>query len=250
MGIEINRSSNSKSIGRLASMSNNPNDYEYIKALVRGLHIQKNVARPHDAALLSPNMRNDEPDTTSNTEDDDDDYNGDDDDENTRLPTVDEGGSSAARRASDLRLSKHELARLRKQHKQTLRLNRKSLPQTQQPKLPIHHRSNHSLNIPSVVVTGASEHIDLLASTQRRFSQLYSGLRRFSTSHTVCCSIHTIFFRLVYFPVYCSYGLILFCYIGVQNACSNQLHMTYYDVAGLVWYDTHSHQPATAPVWS
>lgn len=160
-----------------SSMSNNPNDYEYIKALVRGLHIQKNVARPQETALLSPQLRNDEPDTTSNTDDDDD----DDDDERTRLPTVDEAGAS---RASDLRLSKNELTRLRKQHKQTLRLNRKSLPQTHQP---IHHRSNHSLNIPSVVVTGANDPTDLLTTTQRRFSQLYLGLRRFSMSHTVCC---------------------------------------------------------------
>lgn len=48
-----------------------------------------------------------------------------------------------------------------------------------------HHHSNTSLNIPSVIITDANEHVDLLSSTQRRFSQLYSGLRRFSTSHTV-----------------------------------------------------------------
>lgn len=200
-------------------MSNNPNDYEYIKALVRGLHIQKNVARPHDAVLLSPNARNDEPDTTSITEDDDDDY-GDDDDETSRLPTVVEGSAAAARRASDMRLSKAELSRLRKQHKQTLRLNRKSLPQSEQPKQPFHHRSNHSLNIPSVVVTGVNEHIDLLTSTQRRFSQLYSGLRRFSTSHTVCCHTHTHSLTYScthpYFSVW--FLMVLFRYIGVLGA--------------------------------
>lgn len=168
-------------------MSNsNPNEYEYIKALVRGLHIQKNVSRP-DTALLSPNPFNDEPDTTSITEDDDDDYD-------RRLPTVAESSAASSRRGSELRLSKNELTRLRKQHKQTLRLNKKSPPPQPAPQLPlqiqrhqtpIHHRSNHSLNIPSVVVTGANEHTDLLTTTQRRFSQLYSGLRRFSTSHTV-----------------------------------------------------------------
>lgn len=39
--------------------------------------------------------------------------------------------------------------------------------------------------IPSVVITDLNESMDLITSTQRRFSQLYSGLRRLSTSHTV-----------------------------------------------------------------
>lgn len=43
-----------------------------------------------------------------------------------------------------------------------------------------------SFSIPSVVITEVNEPLDLITSTQRRFSQLYSGLRRFSTSHTVC----------------------------------------------------------------
>lgn len=42
-----------------------------------------------------------------------------------------------------------------------------------------------NLSIPSVVITDVNEPVDLITSTQRRFSQLYSGLRRFSTSHTV-----------------------------------------------------------------
>lgn len=45
--------------------------------------------------------------------------------------------------------------------------------------------------IPSVVITDVNEPLDLLTSTQRRFSQLYSGLRRFSTSHTVGMSNKT-----------------------------------------------------------
>lgn len=153
--------------------NNNPNEYQYVKALIRGLHIPKNVARPDDSLLYPSRGFNDEPDTTSVTDEEDE------PDEEDRLSTVDEGPASNRRNSSDLRLSKAELTRLRKQHKQTLRQNKKS-PQ------PFHHRSNHSLNIPSVVVTGANEHTDLLTSTQRRFSQLYSGLRRFSTSHTVC----------------------------------------------------------------
>lgn len=42
-----------------------------------------------------------------------------------------------------------------------------------------------NLSIPSVVITDVNEPVDLITSTQRRFSQLYSGLRRFSTSYTV-----------------------------------------------------------------
>lgn len=52
-----------------------------------------------------------------------------------------------------------------------------------------HHAKEHfaesNFHIPSVVVTDVNEPLDLLQSTQRRFSQLYSGLRRLSTSHTV-----------------------------------------------------------------
>lgn len=44
--------------------------------------------------------------------------------------------------------------------------------------------TNH-FSIPSVVVTDITEPLDLISSTQRRFSQLYSGLRRLSTSNTV-----------------------------------------------------------------
>lgn len=42
-----------------------------------------------------------------------------------------------------------------------------------------------NFNIPSVIVTDINEPLDLITSTQRRFSQLYSGLRRLSTSNTV-----------------------------------------------------------------
>lgn len=52
-----------------------------------------------------------------------------------------------------------------------------------------HHGKEHlaesNFSIPSVVVIDVNEPLDLLQSTQRRFSQLYSGLRRLSTSHTV-----------------------------------------------------------------
>lgn len=41
------------------------------------------------------------------------------------------------------------------------------------------------LTIPAVMVNDVSEPLDLISTTQRRFSLLYSGLRRLSTSNTV-----------------------------------------------------------------
>lgn len=40
-------------------------------------------------------------------------------------------------------------------------------------------------SIPSVMVNDVNEPLDLISTTHRRFSQLYSGLRRLSTSNTV-----------------------------------------------------------------
>ena len=53
-----------------------------------------------------------------------------------------------------------------------------------------HHHSNHSLNInamPALVVTGTSSSNDTGgdSNSNRRFSQFYLGLRRFSNSYTV-----------------------------------------------------------------
>lgn len=49
-----------------------------------------------------------------------------------------------------------------------------------------HHFSNNSLSlpIPSLIVTGVDQN-DHTFNSQRRFSQFYFGLRRFSNSHTV-----------------------------------------------------------------
>lgn len=44
---------------------------------------------------------------------------------------------------------------------------------------------NCSTPIPSVMVNDVNEPLDLISTTHRRFSQLYSGLRRLSTSNTV-----------------------------------------------------------------
>lgn len=53
------------------------------------------------------------------------------------------------------------------------------------------HHSNHSLNVtvPSLVVTGTDHHDSQADNqSQRRFSQFYLGLRRFSNSYTVFCT--------------------------------------------------------------
>lgn len=44
---------------------------------------------------------------------------------------------------------------------------------------------NANIAVPSVIITDVNESLDLITSTQRRFSQLYLGLRRLSGSHTV-----------------------------------------------------------------
>lgn len=141
-----------------------PDDYKYITALVRNLHITKNVSRPSDnessprSTLRAPRRTAESEslldlqlDTASMISDADD---TNDDDEG------DEG--------RDIHRSLHKRPVI--------------VPKS---KTKGHHQSNTSLNVPSVVITGVHEHVDILSSTQRRFSQLYSGLRRFSASHTV-----------------------------------------------------------------
>lgn len=43
----------------------------------------------------------------------------------------------------------------------------------------------HGIPLPAVMVNDVVEPLDLISTTQRRFSQLYLGLRRLSTSNTV-----------------------------------------------------------------
>lgn len=63
------------------------------------------------------------------------------------------------------------------------------------------HHSNHSLNmaVPSLVVTGTDHHDNNPDNpNQRRFSQFYLGLRRFSNSHTVFCTQRAQLLALYY----------------------------------------------------
>lgn len=148
-------------------------DYEFVKTLVRDLHMTRNVSRPDEfnhhttnnatrAAIHMPDAetllfnRLDDNNRQSSVSDIDDSYN---------------EGDDISRSSENRDIAKRQLALTN----DILKKNASSA----------HHQSNCSLNIPSVVITDANEHIDLFSSTQRRFSQLYSGLRRFSTSHTV-----------------------------------------------------------------
>lgn len=158
-----------------------PHDYEFVKTLVRNLHMTKNVSRPDDhnhntsrPAAIHKSVaeelmfnRLDGINLHSSVSDIDDSYNEGDD-----------------------------VGRLG-EHKYGDRAHGRGQPNThdlsKKYASPTHHQSNCSLNIPSVVITDANEHEDLFASTQRRFSQLYSGLRRFSTSHTVWNKWNAIF---------------------------------------------------------
>lgn len=163
---------------------NAPPNYEHIKALVRGLHITKNVARPSihqnenhhqldaaaqhtikstnppitDAQLLF--VKQLESLTVPSDVDDDESY-------------CDEGDRKHIGRQ---RLS-HSAALL-PQHLSAATRDRENV-------------HDADLHVPSVVITDVNEPLDLLSSTQRRFSQLYSGLRRFSASHTVVYAIKT-----------------------------------------------------------
>lgn len=157
-------------------MSNvNQNEFEYVKALVRGLHVPKNVMRPDlNRSHSSPNTRAalrvvdpqsvllDKLKSVSMSDDDDDDDERDESDKFEKpLETETDKNLMIRPRFVGTALERCRITATGRRH------------------------SNFSLSIPSVVVTGATENTDLLSSTQRRFSQLYSGLRRFSTSHTV-----------------------------------------------------------------
>lgn len=136
-------------------------NYEHIRALVRDLHITRNIARPEHLVETSTSCKN----------------------------------VSIAQK-----LIVHQLNALNGPCKATVdhsnffiedddaSTNTSSLDLSLT--LPNNKRTkgtsiDTNFSIPSVVITDVNEPLDLITSTQRRFSQLYSGLRRFSTSHTV-----------------------------------------------------------------
>lgn len=172
-------------------MSNSQEDnYEHIKALVRDLHMTRNVARP-EHLVDTPASRNHHMASAVTTCQ-----------QHVshaqklvvhQLGMSDDGPNRATIDCTAFYIEEED---------ETSDTNTSSLdismvvPTTNQNSKRNHNHTNHfhgkgcntldaNFTIPSVVITDVNEPIDLITSTQRRFSQLYSGLRRFSTSHTV-----------------------------------------------------------------
>lgn len=141
-------------------------EYNHVKTLIRELHgPAKNVARPPSSVSLPVDNTNtaDNPNCSGG-------FGNGSLEENASLlgsPSQhnisiiagnEQGGHMHPSDSSDLSLSKQKT----------------------------HHYSNNSLSlpIPSLIVTGADQ-TDQTYNSQRRFSQFYFGLRRFSNSHTV-----------------------------------------------------------------
>lgn len=129
----------------------NKTNYEHIKALVRDIHVTKNVARPDQ--LINSTLINNHNDTSS--------------------------GRSTSRSQSPMRQQWLPIELDRTMTGITI-LDAADKHATHQ-----NHMDESNLIVPSVIITDSTEPLDLFQSTQRRFSQLYSGLRRLSTSHTV-----------------------------------------------------------------
>lgn len=133
----------------------NTTNFEHIKALVRDLHITRNVSRP---------------------------------DENAVQPS----GLSIARNIVHHLNTEYGPHRVGLHNKQAYIEDDASDTNTSSLDLSVSAPSKKSpdsaMTIPSLVVTDVNEPLDLLTTTQRRFSQLYSGLRRLSASHTVGCT--------------------------------------------------------------
>lgn len=173
------------------TMSSNNNEqninYEHIKALVRDIHTTKNVARPDKFIDITLNGRQHHHQSSK--------------------------ASTSSSKSNILNYNKNHNKQSETHRLLIQKLDKLSLPsdaddddsysddgdntnknQTASIIYALdtdkrHHTKEHvaesNFNIPSVVVTDVNEPLDLLQSTQRRFSQLYSGLRRLSTSHTV-----------------------------------------------------------------
>lgn len=153
---------------------NNVPNYKHIKALVRDLHMTKNVSRPtsnniHLISSTNPSnvrfVKNGleskrklvhqlELRTSSDAEEDESYTEEDEGDTHNKNALFLEPWTPA----------NHKLSATIFQHRQ---------------------QNDAHLEIPSLIITDVNGPQDLLTSTQRRFSQLYSGLRRLSTSHTV-----------------------------------------------------------------
>lgn len=149
-------------------------NYQHIKALVRDIHVTRNVARPNpfdsqpQTLCVTPN------ETLGVT--------------HRQLHDADHIRSTMEKRSLTLMTNTNTNSSTCHRSASTNDTDRISNGDTVDAHT-IDKNKSHSdeciLNVPSVIITDATEPLDLFHSTQRRFSQLYSGLRRLSTSHTV-----------------------------------------------------------------
>lgn len=158
-----------------------PNDeYKHVKTLIRELHgPAKNVSRPPSSSLSS--LQIDDP-TVDHQNTANNGYDGLSE-ENTSLLGLRQQTISII---SGSTTTSEQLLQ-----QQTLSDDNNELSMSKQK---IHHYSNNSLSlpIPSLIVTGVDQ-ADHPYNSQRRFSQFYFGLRRFSNSHTVLYNFFLVF---------------------------------------------------------
>lgn len=152
-------------------------NYEHIKALVRDLHMTRNVARPeNDSSAQSTHLIHQRSSSCKN------------------IPIAQKltvqhmsilNGRPHKAKIEDCKFYIQDDDDASDTNTSSMNVSVSSIPN------PCNRRVkgvtlDGTFTIPSVVITDVTEPLDLITSTQRRFSQLYSGLRRFSTSHTVC----------------------------------------------------------------
>lgn len=158
-------------------------EYNHVKTLIRELHgPAKNVSRPpppSSSSLSSLQIdTRDHPNTAANNE-----FDVGSSEENTSLLGPRQQAISIIATAGGHATSEHLLQQTSSDDNNDLSMSKQKF----------HHYSNNSLSlpIPSLIVTGVDQPDHPYNNNQRRFSQFYFGLRRFSNSHTV---LYTIFF--------------------------------------------------------
>lgn len=165
-------------------MSNNHNrnisNYQHIGTLIRDLHTAKNIAHPE--TIVSPDAN----------------------DLNKSLQ-IKTPHPHPAYRSAHHKLMVHHLSLGHPSSQQCMVIEEEELDSTEDvedthnmddslklssnhgtTKIPkLIHNDVNCTTIPTVMVNDGNEPLDLISTTQRRFSQLYLGLRRLSTSNTV-----------------------------------------------------------------
>lgn len=155
--------------------------YEHIESLIHGLHTAKNIAQPEQN--FNPNQSHSHP------------YRSNVSNHSSQLkhmPPLSTSSSSSAPSPLAMIIDEDEfLAADDVKHTTVMGSH------TPNPSSLTARRHTHTgapkgmandisgISIPAVMVNDVIEPLDLISTTQRRFSQLYLGLRRLSTSNTV-----------------------------------------------------------------